>query len=1253
MTKFIHLRIHSEYSLSSGAIKIKDFVKFLKKKNIAAAAITDSHNMFGALQYALAASKEGIQPIMGCEMVVDGSVFLKNSEDLVDPSQADEWQKRYFCKMVFLAKDDEGFQNLLSLLSNSYLEREANLKPHLKLESLKNKSKGLIILSGGIEGIVGRALLQNRIDAAEKTTKSFKDLFADDFYMELQRHGLSREINTEKNFIRLAYDHNVPLVATNNCHFFTRDMFEAQDALSCIAEGRYVSETNRPRLTPEHYLKEEEEMVELFQDIPEALENTLNIAKKISTMAYGRKPTLPHFDLPKGVSEAEEMARLAREGLEVRLQKKFLVEKVTDETVQAAIREQYFKQLEFEIGVINQMDFPGYFLICADFIVWSKNNGVPIGPGRGSGAGSMVAWALKITDLDPIKFGLFFERFLNPERVSMPDFDVDFCQRGRGRSIEYVQHKYGRENVAQIITFGKLQSKAVLKDVGRVLEMSYSEVDKISKSIPFDTNLADALEMDSDLRARRQSDPEISKLFSIAMQLEGLNRHSSVHAAGIVIGDKPLEQICPLYFDEAADMPVSQYDKKYCEEAGLVKFDFLGLKTLTVIKDATDYIENIRGVKLDMANIPLDDKKTFELLKQADSLAVFQVESMGMISMLKQIKPDNIEDIVALISLYRPGPMDNIPTYIRRKHGLEKIEYMHPKMEPILRDTYGIIIYQEQVMNIAKVLAGYSLGGADLLRRAMGKKIKEEMDKQRDVFVRGCREFSDIEEGLANEIFDLLAKFAEYGFNKAHAAAYAVISYQTAFLKAHYPVEFMTATLNMEITDTDKINYYLQDIKQHHIEILPPDVNRSSTYFSVELTDKNPAENGIKDAIYYSGDRELTIRYGLAAIKGVGREVTELLVAERTKNGEFKDIFDFCLRLGSRVVNKKTMESLIKSGAFDNIHPNRRQLHDSCEILINYTKTSEEEKESSQFGFFDSFQNDTKLLPKLPALEDWIGYERYQREFEAFGFYLKNHPLDTIREELQSKGITFFGDLKAMEIVDNSIVKMAGVIISTSIKSNERGKFAYISLSDPTGLVEMTLFNGDMITEHKDWLDDNQHNQLVFECGVRNDESGLRINIKDMWPLDNYLKNTQEGVRKIITPKNFSARGKFDGSGYQSVKKNGAMRIGSSTSSSSSNGGNYAGGDNGASKNDNREISSRYAKNTFIDRLRINISSDRCLGELSKIINLARVEGREKYTLIEICTGEETIALPQEFYLTNLEVARLKNVTGVEVLEEL
>jgi DNA polymerase-3 subunit alpha len=1199
-------------------IRLKDFVPNLRSDGIPAAAITDSHNMFGVLEYSSAAMKEGIQPIIGCEVILDGSEFLLEESDFGGTRRGEE----NFCKMVLLAKTDQGVLNLMSLVSQSYLSREDDVAPHIGLEELAAKKDGLIALSGGSEGVLGKMILQNKHHRVARTVGYFLNLFGEDFYMEILRHGLESEINSEHDFINIAYDYGIPLVATNDCYFYSKDLFEAQDALSCIAGVRYVSETNRPRLTREHYFKSETEMRELFIDIPEAIENTVKITNKISATVHGHRPMLPHFDLPEGVSEAEEILRAAKAGLEKRLERKFIVDCVPEKDWEF-IRKQYFDRLQFELDVITNMDFAGYFLIVADFIVWSKTHGVPVGPGRGSGVGSLVGWSLRITELDPIKFGLFFERFLNPERISMPDFDVDFCQRGRSKTIEYVQNKYGKDKVAQIITFGKLQSRAVIKDVGRVLGMGYGDVDRISKMIPFSASLGEALSLDQDLRVKRQSDPDMSKLFDIAISLEGLNRHSSIHAAGIVIGAKSLEKICPLYFDKYAEMPVVQYDKKYCEEAGLVKFDFLGLKTLTVINDTVNFVEQIEGIKIDIDNIDLCDRDTYDLLKRADALGVFQIESTGMMGVLKQIRPDNIEDIMALLSLYRPGPMDNIPMYIRRKHGLEKTDYRHPKMEPVLRGTYGIIIYQEQVMDIAKTLAGYTLGAADTLRKAMGKKIREEMERQRSVFIEGCATNSGIDSVCSGEIFDILAKFAEYGFNKSHAAAYAIISYQTAYLKAHYPVEFLTSTLNMEIIDTDKINYYLQDIKKHRITILPPDVNASDTFFRVELTEPEVGKN--KSKVYYHGGKELAIRYGLRAIKGVGQEITEDLIAERSKNGAFRDIFDFCGRMGARVVNKKTMESLAKSGSFDGVENNRRRIHDSWETLASYAKVTEDERNSPQIGLFDRLENREGLLPRLQNVGDWIGYERFQMEFEAFGFYLKNHPLDMIKTELGLKGITFFDEIE--EITgDNFLIKMAGVVITTSIRSSDRGRYAFLTISDPTGLAELSLFSGDLLGQHSNLLDDRVHNHLVFECIVHRDDSGSRISIRDLWPLDQYLKNTKAGVLKVKKLKNtgdFFLKNRASHSDKNTVK--------------------------GAK--DSEDFSRR--KNNFIRKINIHIFDESCVESLFSVIEGTKNILETEHTDINIVVNGEIVKLPNEFHITETEISEIRKIPGVEGLEML
>jgi DNA polymerase-3 subunit alpha len=853
------------------------------------------------------------------------------------------------------------------------------------------------------------------------------------------------------------------------------------------------------------------------------------------------------------------------------------------------------------------MDFAGYFLIVSDFIIWSKKNGVPIGPGRGSGAGSVVAWAMKITDLDPIRFSLFFERFLNPERVSMPDFDIDLCQRGRGRTIEYVRNKYGKEMVAQIITFGKLQAKAVVRDIGRVLQMSYSEVDKLSKMIPFNTELEEAINMDENIQKQRKENEQIDKLITIALQLEGLNRHSSVHAAGVVIGDRPLEQICPIYFDGESEMPVVQYAMKYVEQVGLVKFDFLGLKTLTIIKDAIDYVKKTKNIDINIDDIDLNDPEIYKMLQVADSVAVFQIESTGMRGMLKQIKPDNIEEIIALISLFRPGPMDSIPSYVRRKHGYESIEYPHEKVKSVLKDTYGIIIYQEQVMDMAKILAGYTLGAADLLRRAMGKKIKEEMDKQREVFVNGCRKHNNIEPNKANEIFDLLAKFAEYGFNKAHAASYAVIGIQTAYLKRYYPVEFMTANLNIEMHNTDTINFYLEDIKKHNIKILPPDINISEDYFTIEKID----------------DGELAIRYSLSAIKGAGIDMMSDIMRAR-KDKKFENIFDFCERVGTRIVNKKTIEALAKSGAFDSIHKNRKQIFDSTEILTLYTKSEEEAKNNPQMDLFGVFNTNGKIYPRLSPTDDWPTYDRLQKEFEAFGFYLQDHPLDMIRDKLSNKGISFLDEvLNNDEIRDGAVVRLGGVVISTSIKSSDKGRYAFISISDPTGLAELSLYDNNIITEHKNWLDDKEHKQLAVECAIsRKENAEPRLIVREMWLLDDYLKITRENLEKIRYVKkrdfnsfNFKNKDTEVGEEIDVVKEEAISR--------------------------NERI---------LSKLVVWTNSSQVIQSLQNIL-LGCKKFDDKFTEIQLIIDDKTIQLPNDYRINIPFYNNIRNIYGVKKVD--
>ncbi|MDX2082572.1 MAG: DNA polymerase III subunit alpha [Rickettsiales bacterium] len=826
---FIPLRNHTTYSLCKGAIKISEIVERAADYKIPALGIMDCQNLFGALEFSSACKKAGIQPILGCEILI-------NFEDENRKAISNLDLENSLVKLPLIAKDDLGYKNLMFLVSHSFLNRQSGISPHISFTLLQEKAAGIIALSGGEAGFIGKLLQQSQEKKLADLLEKFAQIFGQDFYIEITRHGTKIEEELEEKFIEIAFKHNLPLLATNDVYFLDQSMHEAQDILTCIGEGKFFFETDRKKLTPSQYFKTPQELESLFSDIPEAIENTINIAKKCHIMAFERPPSMPKFSNEKNFDEKAELKKQATEGLKSRLTTKFKLEE-TNEELKEKIFQEYFARLDFELSVIIKMDFAGYFLIVSDFIKWAKNNQIPVGPGRGSGAGSIVAWSLQITDLDPIRFGLFFERFLNPERVSMPDFDIDFCQSRRDEVIDYVQKKYGKDYVAQIITFGKLQARAVLKDVGRVLQMPYNQVDRICKLIPFNAieavTLQKAIEMDKDLQTAIREDPQVTKLVDIALKLEGLNRHASTHAAGIVIGDKPLHEICALYNDQDSNMPAVGYSMKYAENAGLVKFDFLGLKTLTTIFEAVKLIEKTNGIKIDISNLKLDDKKTFEMLATGDSIGVFQIESSGMRAVLRQMKADKIEDIIALISLYRPGPMDNIPTYIRRKLGVEKINYPHPLLEPTLKETYGVIVYQEQVMEIAKVLAGYSLGAADLMRRAMGKKIKEEMDQQRAIFVAGAVK-NNIAEKQAEEIFDLLDKFAGYGFNKSHAAAYALISYQTAYLKAHFPVEFFTASINLEIDNTDKINIFLQAAKDNGIKILPPSVNNSEAYFSVE-----------------------------------------------------------------------------------------------------------------------------------------------------------------------------------------------------------------------------------------------------------------------------------------------------------------------------------------------------------------------------------------------------------------------------------
>ncbi len=905
---FVHLTVRTAYSLARGAIKTKELVGLCREREMPAVAVTDECNLFGALEFAVTAAGRGVQPIVGVALNVrrDGPADPRRSRTAGPGAFAHAAPDR----LVLLAQTGTGYRNLLDLASKAYLDGDGAEEPRVSMADLDGRADGIIALTGGARGAVARLLLEGREDRARETLLELGRLFGDRLYVELRRHFLEEERRVEPALVDLAHAHGFPLVATNDCHFAGEDMYEAHDVLMCIADSTTVGDPRRRRVTPHHRFKSAEEMRALFADLPEAADNTLAIARRCAFMPETRDPILPAYATADGRDEAGELRILAREGLEARLGTR-VFDAGADGAAREAAARPYRERLESELDTIVQMGFPGYFLIVADFIRWAKARDIPVGPGRGSGAGSVVSWALSITDLDPLRWGLLFERFLNPERVSMPDFDIDFCQDRRGEVIDYVRRKYGDDRVAQIITFGKLQARAVLRDVGRVLEMPYGQVDRICKLVPNNpanpVGLAEAIEGEEELRRQRDEDESVATLLGVGLKLEGLYRNASTHAAGVVIGDRPLRELAPLYRDPRSDMPATQFNMKWVEQAGLVKFDFLGLKTLSVLRKTVELLER-RGVRVDLDAIPLDDARTYETISRADSTGVFQLESAGMRDVLRRMRPDRFEDIVALVALYRPGPMANIPSYIARKHGEEIVEYMHPKLEPVLRETFGIMIYQEQVQQAAQILAGYSLGGADLLRRAMGKKIKSEMDAQRETFVRGCVE-RGVEAERASSIFETIAAFAGYGFNKSHAAAYAMVAYQTAYMKANHPVEFLAASMCYEMGNADKLNAFRQELRALGVELLPPDIDKSGRDFRVEARE----------------DGSLAIRYALAAIRNVGGPAVAGLEEVRA-DGPFRDLSDFAARIDGRALSKRMLENLVRSGAFDRLHKNRAQL---------------------------------------------------------------------------------------------------------------------------------------------------------------------------------------------------------------------------------------------------------------------------------------------------------------------------------------
>ena len=1025
---FVHLHCHTEYSLLDGANKVDKMFERIKALNQPAVAMTDHGNMFGAIEFYREAKSRGVKPIIGCEIYVAPTSRF-------DRKGVDKGPKEYNNHLILLAMNNEGYRNLCKLVSLGYIEG-FYYKPRIDKELLRELNGGLIALSACLQGEVSQALSYGNYEKAKLAVEQYASIFGDRYYIEIQDNKLAEQEKVNRLLVELAKDTSIPVVATNDCHYGERADFHAHDVLLCVQTGKTIDEDNRLKIeTDELYLKSAEEMRQGFEFCPGAVERTVEVAERCNVEIEFGKYHFPNFTPPKEISLDDYLVELAHKGLEERL------EGVTD----AQVRKTYFERLDYELGVIIDMQFPGYFLVVADFINYAKQHGIPVGPGRGSSAGSLVAYAMRITDLDPIRHVLLFERFLNPERKSMPDIDVDFCIRGRAQVIQYVKDKYGADRVAQIATFGTLKAKAAIKDVGRALGFSFAEADSIAKLIPapkqgFDYPLTEAMKMEPRLGELMKNDVRVKTLMDHALRLEGLVRHASTHAAGVVLSNLPLVEHCPLFVDKEGGI-VTQYEMTWVEKIGLVKFDFLGLKTLTLIHDCLTLIEAARGVKVDIDRLPLDDKKTYKTLCQGNTTGVFQLESTGIREMTVRIRPNCFEDLVAILALYRPGPLDSgmAEDFINRKSGKEKIKYLHPLLETILKDTYGVIVYQEQVMQTAQILAGYSMGDADILRRAMGKKDPEEMAAQRERFVSGAVA-KNIDGKRATEIFDQMETFARYGFNKSHSAAYALVSYQTAYLKTHYPVEFMAALLTSEMGDTDKVIKNLADCRDKDIEVLAPDVNESGANFT-------PV-----------GDK---IRFGLAGVKNVGEKAVEVILESRTKDGPFESLFDFCRRVDMTAVNRRVIESLIKCGAFDSTQVSRARMSGALDDAMKVGQAYQRDQVSNQIDIFSVLGTPTKAAKKAgesyPAVTEWSQQEALAFEKEALGFYITGHPLDKYERTL--KKITSGTVAALKERGQSGEFRLGGVVSALRLRNTKKGdRYGSFNLEDKTGFIEVIVW---------------------------------------------------------------------------------------------------------------------------------------------------------------------------------------------------
>jgi len=1068
MTKpFIHLRCLSSYSLSESTLKIKKLVNLAKKNNMPALAITDNNNMFGVFEFAQECINNNIQPIIGTSInLID--IQIKNT----------------ISQLSFLVKNETGYKNLIYLSSLSYLNKNRDVG--ISIADIEGHTEGLFCFLGGEFNPL--LILHNQNKQTDDFINTLKKLFNNNLLFELQRINDSDIDSFEDELIRKSHKFNIPLIGTNNIKFGEVDEFSAHDALLCVAQKTTINSGNRKTSNNQIAFKNNEQMLDIFSDIPEILENNFNVA--ISCSYYPREvlPKLPKFKNNLNLSESDLLVKIASNGLDKKIKENKILEK-----------KNYKERLNYEIEIINKMGFAGYFLIVSDFVNWAKENNIPVGPGRGSGAGSVAAWSLGITDLDPIKYSLLFERFLNPERVSMPDFDIDFCQIRRDEVIEYVNKKYGSDSVAHIITFGTLASRAAVRDIGRVLEVPYGEVDSFAKLIPYNPGspltLAESIKSEKSLRDIINTDETLSNVVDISLKLEGVHRHASTHAAGVVIGDTSLSNIVPLYKDPNTETNATQFSMKYVEKAGLVKFDFLGLTTLSIINECVNLIKNeIHNFSL--KDVPLDDLKTFQQLSRGSAVGVFQLESNGMSSVLKQLQPDKFEEIIAVVALFRPGPMDNIPSFCNRKHGREEINYIHPKLKDVLKETYGIIVYQEQVMEIAQVLSNYSLGEADLLRRAMGKKIQKEMDDQKNRFIEGALK-NDISEKEASKIFDLVDKFAGYGFNKSHAAGYALISYQTAYLKANFPHEFMTATLNFSIDRTDKIISLKQELEKLEISFLKPDINFSKEQFTIERSESKKS-----------------IRFGLSAIKGVGSKSIKSVVSVREQKGKFKSIIDFLKRVEPEVINKRQLEKLIQSGSFDSIEINRSKLFFNVPQFVNLFG-SNNSKLNQNLLFQEeeiSFEDKNLFNQKIPV---WNSSETLKNELEVVGFYFSDHPLKHYPQKFfEIQNINMFNDIDLNK--NGKKIRLCGSVLDIKERSNKDGrKYAFVTVSEVNSQYELSIFS-ENLSKFRYLL--KEGNLLIFDIDIILNNNDPRFVIRIIKKLESEFNNLEKKIDIFIEP---------------------------------------------------------------------------------------------------------------------------------------